>query len=72
METTVISVTPTGNCGGMPIGPAKSCGDIYATGSVRHAWGIQTTLAARNMYAGLWASLMYTGTARRCGDMETT
>lgn len=72
METTFISVTPTGNGGAMPIGPAKSCGDIYATGSVQHAGDIQTTLAAGNMYAGLWAGQMYTGAARRCGDMETT
>jgi hypothetical protein len=72
METTFISVTQAGNCGAMPTGPAKSCGDIYATGSVRHAWGVQTMLAFGNMYAGLWAGQMYTGAARRCGDMETT
>jgi hypothetical protein len=72
METTFISVTSTGNCGAMSIGPAKSCGDIYATGSLQHAWDVQTTLAVGNMYAGLWAGRMYTGAARRCGDMETT
>jgi hypothetical protein len=72
METTFISVTPTGNCGEIPIGPAMSCGDIYATGSVRYDWGVQTTPAVGNMYAGLWAGQMYTGAARRCGDMEMT
>ncbi len=58
--------------GEIPIGPARSCGDIYATASVWHAGDVHTPLAIGNMYAGLWAGEMLTGVARRLGDMPTT
>lgn len=75
METTVVGdtpVTPAANFGEIPIGPARSCGDIYATGSVGHVGDVPTPLAVGNMYAGLWAGRMYTGAALQCGYMETT
>jgi hypothetical protein len=56
----------------MPIGSAKSCVDIYATGSVRHAWDVQNPADYRQHVRGFVAGRMYTGAARQCGDMETT
>lgn len=47
--------------GDIPIGPVRSCGDIYATAPT---FG--------NMYAGLRARQLYTGADRRLGEMEIT
>lgn len=75
METTVnndATVTPVGDFGEIPIGPARSCGDIYAIGAVGQTGGTQTVPVIGDMYAGVWTGQMPAGPSVAFGHMETT
>jgi hypothetical protein len=75
METTVnseVPVRPVGDFGDIPIGPARSSGDIYATGAVGQTGGTQIVVVIGDMYAGVWAGQMPAGPSVASGHMETT